>query len=93
MDQMRLKSSLTSNITTLYREVNGRVRYYRINTYLTLFGDYLLIREWGGVENKRATGQKRSYFLNMDALEEVILKLITVKHKKGYTKEYKALSR
>ena len=45
-------------MTTLYREVNGRVRYYKISTYLTLFRKYLLIREWGGVENKKAIGQK-----------------------------------
>jgi hypothetical protein len=38
-------------MTTLYREVNGKMRYYKIKTYLTLFGEYLLIREWGGVDN------------------------------------------
>ncbi len=84
MDQMRSKSSLTSNITTLYREVNGRVRYYKIKTYLTLFGEYLLIREWGGVDNKKATGQKQSYFLTLDDLQAAIEKIITLKNKKGY---------
>ncbi len=84
MDQMRSKSSLTSNIITLYREVNGKVRYYKIKTYLTLFGEYLLIREWGGVDNKKATGQKQSYFLTLDDLQAAIEKTITLKNKKGY---------
>ena len=86
MVQMRSKSSLTSNITTLYREVNGRVRYYRIKTYLTLFGEYLLIREWGGVDNKKATGQKQSYYTTLGETVISIEKIITSKIKKGYRK-------
>ena len=84
MLQMRSKSSLTSNITTLYREVNGRVRYYRIKTYLTLFGEYLLVREWGGVDNKRATGKKQSYFSTLNETIKAIEKIITLKNKRGY---------
>ena len=85
MDQMRSKSSLTYNMTTLYREVNGRVRYYRIKTYLTLFGEYLLVREWGGLDNKRATGEKQSYFLTLNEVIEAIEKIITLKNKRGYS--------
>ena len=81
---MKSKNSLTYNMTTLYREVNGRVRYYKISTYLTLFGDYLLIREWGGVENKKATGKKQSYFSSLDETVSVIKQIITLKRKKGY---------
>jgi len=84
MDQMRSKSSLTSNITTLYREVNGKVRYYKIKTYLTLFGEYLLIREWGGIDNKKATGQKQSYFTTLDEVATAVEKIIILKSKKGY---------
>jgi len=84
MDQMKSKNSLTYNITTLYREVNDRVRYYKISVYLTLFGDYLLIREWGGVENKKATGQKQSYFLTFNNLQTAVEKIILEKQRKGY---------
>ena len=84
MDQMRSKSFLTSNITTLYREVNGKVRYYKIKTYLTLFGEYLLIREWGGVDNKRATGQKQSYFTTLGEIAAAVEKITILKSKKGY---------
>jgi len=84
MHQMRLKNSLTSNTTTLYREVNGKVRYYRFNAYLTLFGEYLLIREWGGIDNKKATGQKQKYFSNLSELLVATEKICSAKKKKGY---------
>ncbi len=84
MVQTTSKSFLTSNITTLYREVNGRVRYYKIKTYFTLFGEYLLIREWGGIDNKRATGQKKRYFINLIELSVAVKNIIFMKEKKGY---------
>ena len=84
MVQMKLKNSLTYNMTTLYREVNGRVRYYKLRTYLTLFGEYLLIREWGGVDNKRATGQKQNYFATLNEVTNAVEKIIILKRKKGY---------
>ena len=71
-------------MTTLYREVDGRVRYYKIKTYLTLFGEYLLIREWGGVDNKRATGQKQNYFATLNEVTNAVEKIIILKRKKGY---------
>jgi len=71
-------------MTTLYREVNGKVRYYKIRTYLTLFGEYLLIREWGGIDNKKATGQKQSYFTTLGEVALAIEKIIILKSKKGY---------
>jgi len=89
MDQMRSKSSLTSNIITLYREVNGRVRYYKIKTYLTLFGEYLLIREWGGIDNKKATGQKQSYFATLGEVATAVEKITLIKTKKGYIEPVK----
>jgi len=79
---------LTSNITTLYREVNGKVRYYKIKTYLTLFGEYILIREWGSVDNKRATGQKQSYFSGLSNLNNAIKKIVDLKSKRGYSQTF-----
>ena len=83
MLQMRSKNFLTSN-TTLYREVNGRVRYYRLKAFLTLFGEYLLIREWGGVDNKHATGQKLKYFSSLRDLHRVMETILYAKTKRGY---------
>jgi len=85
MLQMRSKNFLTSN-TTLYREVNGRVRYYRLKAFLTLFGEYLLIREWGGVDNKRATGQKLKYFSSLKDLHRVMENILSTKINKGYSR-------
>ena len=82
---MRSKSFLTSNVTTLYREVNGRVRYYRIKIYLTLFGEYLLVREWGGVDKKNASGEKQSYFSTLKDIHDSIEKIIIFKKRKGYS--------
>ena len=89
MVQMRLKNSLTSNTATLYRQVNGRVRYYRIKVYLTLFGDYLLVREWGRADSKRATGQKQRYFTNLVELTVAVKNILFTKEKKGYIKVMK----
>ena len=85
MVQMRSKNFLTSN-TTLYRVVNGRVRYYRLKAFLTLFGEYLLIREWGGVDNKRTTGQKLKYFSSLRDLHRVMENILYIKINKGYNK-------
>ncbi|WP_226960610.1 WGR domain-containing protein [Sulfurimonas paralvinellae] len=83
---MRSKSFLSSNTTTfLYREVNGKVRYYKIKTYLTLFGEYLLIREWGGIDNKNATGQKQSYFSSLSDLKNTLNKTVHLKSQRGYS--------
>jgi predicted DNA-binding WGR domain protein len=62
------------------------VRYYKIKTYLTLFGEYLLIREWGGIDNKNATGKKQSYYATLGETVISIEKTITSKIKKGYRK-------
>jgi O-6-methylguanine DNA methyltransferase len=51
-----------SSKVTLYREVKGKVRYYSLALYPTLFGEYLLVREFGGVKNKRPTGVMKEYF-------------------------------
>ena len=85
MVQMKLKNSLTYNMTTLYREVNARVRYYKIRTYLTLFGEYLLIRNGvGGIDNKQATREKQSYFATLNEVIVAVDKILILKHKRGY---------
>lgn len=88
MVQMRLKNSSTSNITTLYREVNGRMKYYKIKIYLTLFEEYFLIRDWVGVDNKRATGRKQSYFSSLSNLNNAIKKIVNLKSKRGYLQTF-----
>ncbi len=83
MDHQKSKSCLSSKVT-LYREVKGRVRYYSLGLYPTLFGEYLLIREFGGVKNKRPTRVIKEYFDQTEDAYTLYLKFIREKLNKGY---------
>ena len=83
MDHQKSKSYLSSRVT-LYREVKGKVRYYSLALYPTLFGEYLLVREFGGVKNKKPTRVMKEYFdYSQDALNLLSI-LMTEKLRKGY---------
>ena len=87
MDHQKSKSCLSSKIT-LYREVKGKVRYYSLALYPTLFGEYLLIREFGGVKNKRPTRVMKEYFERAEDALTLLSKLSIEKLKKGYSEKY-----
>ena len=80
---MRLKNYLTCN-QTLYREVNGKVRYYRLIVYLTLFGEQLLVREYGAVKNKKPTHTIKKYFPNFLDAKNALKVVLLSKLQKGY---------
>ncbi len=69
---------------TLYRSVKGRLRYYTIKLYPTLFNEYLLVREFGGVKNKKPTRSIKVYFSLLDDAMLYYQTIIQVKIKKGY---------
>ena len=85
MDHPKSKSYLSSRVT-LYREVKGRVRYYSLALYPTLFGEYLLVREFGGVKNKRPTRVIKEYFGQLEDALALQLRLSIEKTHKGYTR-------
>ena len=87
MDQKKSKSCLSSRVT-LYREVKGRVRYYSLVLYPTLFDEYLLIREFGGVKNKKPTRVIKEYFDHIEDALQLLSKLTVDKMKKGYSDKY-----
>jgi predicted DNA-binding WGR domain protein len=62
----------------------GLVRYYRIGIFATLFGDFVLEREYGNVQNKKATGYKRVIFDNLQEAKKAFQMLLLLKQKKGY---------
>ena len=62
----------------------GRHRYYRLLTYPTLFGEFLLIREFGSMKNKKPTGVIKEYFSSVLELENTLNKIYREKIKKGY---------
>jgi hypothetical protein len=69
---------------TLYREVNQKIRYYSINLCPTLFGDFLLIKEFGSMCNKKPTRIIKEYFSYVEDSLQVIDSFINAKIKKGY---------
>ena len=72
-------------INRLYREVNHQIRYYTLQIYKTLFGEYILEKKYGSIKNKRPTGVKREFFLSLgDAVKATALQ-IEAKLKRGYT--------
>jgi predicted DNA-binding WGR domain protein len=86
MDQMRSKSCLNSKIT-LYREVNHRIRYYTLQYYPTLFGEWLLVRSYGSLKNKRPTRVLKEYFSSFTDLDIFLTKLLKTKTNKGYKED------
>ena len=84
MVQKKSNPSLTYNKVTLYREVNKKIRYYSINLCSTLFGDFLLIKEFGSKCNKKPTGIIKEYFSQIEDSMDAIKSLINAKIKKGY---------
>jgi len=64
--------------------VNGKVRYYRLVIFLTLFGDYMLVREYGAVKNKKPTRTIKEYFPNLLDAKSALELLMISKLKKGY---------
>ena len=83
MVQKKSNHSLTYKVT-LYREVNKKIRYYSINLCPTLFGEFLLIREFGSMCNKKPTGIIKEYFSQIEDLVEAMKALVSAKMKKGY---------
>ena len=84
MVQKILNHYLNSNIT-LYREVNHNIRYYSIKLYPTLFGEYMLVKEFGGSKNKKPTGIIRKYFSHIEDAFEETQNILFSKLAKGYT--------
>ncbi len=86
MGQMRLNNYLNYK-TTLYRDVRGKIRYYKIKTYLTLFGDYLIVREYGAIKNARPTRIIKKYFSHIEDVFLYINEIVANKKKRGYLYE------
>jgi predicted DNA-binding WGR domain protein len=70
---------------TLYREVNKNIRYYTLKLCPTLFGEFLLIKEFGGVKNKKPTGIIKEYFSHIEECKNAFDLLVYEKIKKGYS--------
>lgn len=71
---------------TLHRITKqGRIRYYKVELFETLFGEFIVEREYGATRNKSATGHKKSEYQTIDEAKKAFLMIIGQKKKKGYT--------
>lgn len=71
-------------ITMTRQAKSGSTRYYKIELFATLFGEYVVEREYGSTRNKTPTGVKKNYFEVFDEALEVFESLLRQKKKKGY---------
>lgn len=63
---------------------NGKIRYYKLELLSTLFGDFIVEREYGNIMYKSPTGIKKSFFDNYNDAYEMFIKLLKRKEKRGY---------
>lgn len=73
--------------TTLYRFVNEKKRYYSLNIYPTLFGEYLLEKRYGSIKNMRPTRVVKEYYKTLNDALDVLNEKVKQKCKKGYLHE------
>ncbi|TDA63623.1 WGR domain-containing protein [Sulfuricurvum sp. IAE1] len=71
---------------TLHRITDqGHTRYYRVELFATLFGEYVVEREYGATRNKSATGQKKTEYHSLEEARSAFMVVVGEKKKKGYT--------
>ena len=68
----------------LYRYVNDKVRYYKINLFVDLFGEYLLIKEYGNIKYKKPTRILQEYYQTQEEALDSFEKKLQEKITKGY---------
>jgi len=76
----------------LFREVNSRVRYYSLHLCMTLFGEYLLIKENGSIKNKKPTRVVKEYFQTLTQAMDSYSAKLQEKTKRGYSLEGKNMA-
>lgn len=70
--------------TMLIRRVNDRVRYYLVELFENLFGEWMVIRTYGSIKAQSPTRVIREYYKNANEAELSAKKIIRQKEHKGY---------
>ncbi len=83
MQQLSLFSTSRDHII-LTRSVNGKIRYYLLEIDYSLFGEYILNKIYGGLNNKKPTRILREYFSSLVAAKKKLEIVAHTKKKKGY---------
>ena len=68
----------------LYRYVNHRLRYYKLQLTKTLFGEYLFIKEYGSMKYKKPTRVIKEYCTTQDEAFYKFNKKFAEKLSRGY---------
>jgi len=68
----------------LERKVGKNTRYYLLELYLNLFGEYVIERVYGNVAFKRHTGKVVEFFDSKDSATQKMMKILKEKQRKGY---------
>jgi len=74
----------TKHHYTLYRKHNNKTRYYKLFLYPTLFNEYLLIKEYGALKNKKPTRVIQKYFPKYTEALQTLNSILYIKRNKGY---------
>ena len=70
----------------LFKNSNARLYYYKINVYKTLFGDFLIQKEYGVAQNVKPTNTLKEY---ADSKREAMFRVVDIavdKKDLGYLK-------
>ena len=70
----------------LFKNSNERLYYYKINVYQTLFGDYLVQKEYGLQQNLKPTNVIKEYVSSKREALYKVLDIAVNKKELGYLK-------
>lgn len=68
--------------TTMTRSVKGRVRYYTLELIPNLFGEWMLMRTYGSIKQRKPTGVIREIYDSVEEAFHSMQLLIRAKEKK-----------
>jgi hypothetical protein len=68
----------------LLKPTNDRVNYYKVNIYPTLFGDYLVQKEYGATHFKNPTNIIKQYVTSNKEALLLVLDIVVNKKSLGY---------
>lgn len=68
----------------LFKNTNDRINYYKVNIYPTLFGDYLIQKEYGATHFNKPTNIIKQYANSNKEALMVLLNIAVDKKNLGY---------
>lgn len=72
----------------LFKNSNHRINYYKVNIYPTLFGDFLIQKEYGTTHFSKPTNIIKEYVSSNKEAIMLMLDIAVDKKSKGYLKTF-----